>query len=120
MPYINEINKYISSFPESTQKQLKALRTIVTKTAPKCEEVISYGMPAIKQNKVLVYYAAYKNHIGFYPTSQPIIFFKEKLENFKTSKGAIQFPIDKPLPTRLIASIIRYRMKQDALTKSNK
>lgn len=120
MSQAQEIEQYISSFPEPTQSQLKALRSIITNAAPKSTEVISYGMPAIKQNKVLVYFAGYKNHIGFYPTTQPIIFFKDKLKKYKTSKGAIQFPINNPLPVRLITAIVKFRMKQDAAEAKKK
>jgi len=98
----NEIDLYIETFPEDVQVLLQELRTIIKKTAPNAEEIMSYQMPAYKQNKRLVYFAGYKKHIGFYPHSSPIIHFQEELKNYKTSKGAIQFPKDKPLPKELI------------------
>jgi len=86
---------YIKGFPKETQDVLQQMRAIVTKAAPKAVEVISYGMPAFKQHGILVYFAGYKSHIGLYPNgSSPIIFFKDELSEYKTSKGAIQFPLD--------------------------
>ena len=105
-------DEYISMFPENVQKILQQLRNTIKKAAPKAEEVISYNMPAFKQGAVLVYYAAYKTHIGFYPTSLPIEIFKEQLTVYKTSKGAIQFPMNKPLPLQLIKQIVRFRIMQ--------
>lgn len=110
----NDIDKYISDFPALTQKMLKQLRAIIQTAAPLAQEVISYKMPAYKINRILVYFAGYKNHIGFYPSSSPIIIYKDKLKEYKTSKGAIQFPLDKPLPVRLITQIIKFRIEQDS------
>ena len=106
------INQYHQAFPKEIQIILEELRAIIKRTIPNAEEVISYNMPAFKQNGILVYYAAYKNHIGFYPTSEPIIVFKDKLTNYKTSKGAIQFPINESLPENLISEIVQYRVNQ--------
>jgi len=108
------VEEYISSFPADIQDILKELHATIKKAAPKAEEVISYNMPAFKQHKVLVYYAANKEHIGFYPTPNPIIAFKEELAKYKTSKGAIQFPIDKPIPKTLVKKIVQYRLAEDA------
>ena len=91
---------------------LDSLRETILQAAPKAEEVISYNMPAFKLKKVLVYYAAHKEHIGFYPTSSPIKFFKDELAKYKTSKGAIQCPIDKRLPTTLIKKIVTFRVQE--------
>ena len=113
----NDIDEYIAAFPKGTQKLLEQLRATIRKAAPDGEEVISYKMPAYKLNGMLVWYAAYKKHIGFYPTSTPIKFFKDELSDCKTSKGAIQFPIDKPLPHRLITKIVKFRVKEN-LSKS--
>ena len=107
------IDEYIQGFPEETQKILQQLRAAIKKAAPKSEEVISYAMPAFKQNGVLVYFAAYKNHIGFYPTSSGIEAFKDELSKYKSSKGAVQFPIDKPLPLTLISKIVKFRAVRD-------
>lgn len=118
----NNVDDYISKFPENIQEKLQQIREIIKKSAPDAEEVISYNMPAYRQIGVLVYFAGYKNHIGFYPTSSPIRAFKEKLIDYKTSKGAIQFPVDKPFPRRLIAEIVKYRIKEDSqkIKKINK
>jgi len=110
----SDIDKYHSSFPADIQKILEQLRHTIRQTAPKATETISYGMPAFRQNKILAYYAVNKEHIGFYPTPSPIIYFKKELEKFKTSKGAIQFSIDKPLPLTLIKKIIKFRVDEDA------
>jgi uncharacterized protein YdhG (YjbR/CyaY superfamily) len=107
-----DTDSYIACFSESTQKKLQQLRVIIKKAAPKAEEVISYNMPAYKLSGILVYFAAYESHIGFYPTSLPIQVFKEELAGYKTSKGAIQFPIDKPLPSALIQRMVKFRIEQ--------
>nr|WP_199158399.1 DUF1801 domain-containing protein [Pedobacter sp. ASV2] len=111
--------EYVFQFPIETQVILDQVRTAIKKAAPNAEEVISYGMPAFKQNGILVYFAAYKKHIGFYPMPASLIAFKEELSNYKSSKGAVQFPIDKPMPLALIAKIVKFRMKED-LTKEAK
>lgn len=107
------VEEYISKFPEDIQKILQQIRAAIKKAASKSVEVISYGMPAFKQNKMLVYFAVGKNHIGFYPTPNPIIFFSKELEEYKTSKGAIQFPYTEPLPLKLISKIVKYRVAED-------
>lgn len=109
-----DTDAYIASFPPEIQEKLQQLRSIIQKAAPKSIEIISYGMPAYKQNGMLVYFAANKNHIGLYPTSSPIIEFKKELEPYQTSKGAIQFPLDEALPKKLITQIVQYRMAEDA------
>lgn len=107
-------DEYIASFPKETQKLLEQLRVAIKQAAPKAEEVISYNMPAFKQNGVLVYFAGYEKHIGFYPTASPIVVFEEELAKYKTSKGAIQFPIEKNIPIALVKKIVKYRLKEDA------
>jgi uncharacterized protein YdhG (YjbR/CyaY superfamily) len=106
------IDEYIAAQDDDRKPVLQQFRKIIRAAAPKAEEVISYGMPAFKQGSVLVYFAAMKEHYGFYPTSKPIEVFKDKLKPYKTSKGAIQFPIDKPLPEKLIVEIVKYRVKE--------
>jgi uncharacterized protein YdhG (YjbR/CyaY superfamily) len=108
------IDEYHALFPLEVQKKLQQLRQLIKKAAPKATETISYNMPAFKQHKSIVYYAAYKHHIGFYPTASPLTVFKDELTTYKTSKGAIQFPIDKPLPVALIRRIVLFRVKEDA------
>jgi len=107
------IDDYITRFPEHTQKLLQQMRTTIQKAAPKAVEVISYGMPAFKLNSVLVYFAGYKNHIGFYPTASGIRVFQDQISMYKNSKGAVQFPLDKPLPIKLIKEITVFRVKED-------
>jgi uncharacterized protein YdhG (YjbR/CyaY superfamily) len=107
------VEEYISKYPEDIQKTLQQIRTAIKKAAPKSVEVISYGMPAFKMNKVLVYFAVGKNHIGFYPTPNPIKIFSKELEGYKTSKGAIQFPLNKKIPLSLISKITKFRVKED-------
>ncbi len=109
----NEIDKYVAGFPEATQKILKQLRATIMKAAPDAEEVISYQMPAYKYYGMLVYFAAYEHHIGFYPTPSGIEVFKEELSGFKAAKGSVQFPLDKALPLKLISRIVAFRAKQN-------
>ena len=104
------VEAYIAAFPPATQKLLEQIRAIIKKAAPKAEESISYMMPAYKFNGPLVYFGGYKNHIGFYPTGSGIEAFKKELSVYKGSKGAVQFPLDKPLPVKLISSIVKYRL----------
>ena len=109
---VKSIDDYINQFSDETKSKLELIRKAIQSAAPKSVEIISYGMPAFRQNKTLVYFAAYKNHIGFYPTASPIKVFSKELKNYKTSKGAIQFPLDKKLPLTLISKIIKYRVKE--------
>ena len=106
-------DEYISGFPTGIQKILQGLRSTIRKAAPGAVEIISYNMPAYQQHGILVYFAACNNHIGFYPTSSPIRAFKNELADYKTSKGAIQFSIDKPLPDRLITKIVKFKLKEN-------
>jgi uncharacterized protein YdhG (YjbR/CyaY superfamily) len=113
----NEIDAYIATFPAATQKQLKNMRAIIKMAAPEAAEVISYGMPAYKQNGMLVYFAGYKAHIGFYPTASGIQHFLPKIQAYKHSKGAVQFPLDQPLPKNLIGEIVAFRITETARKK---
>lgn len=110
---ITTIDGYIATFPASTQALLQQMRATITKAAPDAEEAISYGMPTFKLQGNLVHFAGYKNHIGFYPAPSGIVTFADELEKYKTSKGAIQFPIDEKLPVALIAKIVKYRIKEN-------
>lgn len=113
---INNIDEYISIFPHDVQMLLQEIRDTIKKIAPEASEVISYGMPAFKFHGILVYFAAYKNHIGFYPTGSGIEKFKHDLSPYKFSKGTIQFDLKKPIPYDLIAEITTFR-KEENLTK---
>ena len=106
------IDEYISSFPKPTQTILKDIRKAIKEVVPEATEAISYGMPTLKLNGNLIHFAAYKHHIGFYPTPSGVQAFKKELEKYKTSKGAIQFPIDKPMPLNLFKRIVRFRVKE--------
>lgn len=105
------VEEYIDAQDEAVLPHLNEMRRIITAAAPDAEEVMGYGMPALKQGKILVYYAAAKKHIGFYPHTGPIDVFAEELKPYKTSKGAIQLPYDKKLPKGLIEKIVKYRVK---------
>ena len=107
------VDHYIADFPKQVQVMLQELRSAIKKTAPKAEEVISYNMPAYRLDGMLVYFAGYKAHIGFYPMPAAIIAFKKELESYVTSKGAIQFPLDKKLPLTLVKNIVKFRMLEN-------
>lgn len=108
------IDQYLSHFHGDAAGMMEELRAVIKKAAPDAEEIISYNMPAFKfEGKVLVYFAGYKNHIGFYPTSQPIIVFTEELKKYKTSKGAIQFPLGSSIPKTLVKKIVSFRIKDN-------
>ena len=112
------IANYIAAFPAETRALLEELRLTIKNAAPGAEEVISYKMPAFRLHGMLVWYAAFSRHIGFYPKSAPIEFYKAELAEYKTSKGTIQFALDKPLPLDLIAKIVTYRVREN-LEKAN-
>jgi uncharacterized protein YdhG (YjbR/CyaY superfamily) len=107
------VDEYIASFPENLRTLLEEMRTTIKKTAPKAEEVISYQMPAYKHLGILVYFAGYKNHIGFYPTASGIEAFKKELSIYKGAKGSVQFPLDKPLPSVLITKMVKFKLKEN-------
>ena len=106
-------NEYIIAFPVETQKIMERLRETIKKAAPEAEEVISYGMPSFRQNGRLLYFAAFKNHIGFYPMATGIDAFKTKLSAYKWAKGSVQFPLQKPLPLDLITKIVKFRVNEN-------
>jgi uncharacterized protein YdhG (YjbR/CyaY superfamily) len=108
-----DMDEYIALQPLNIREELEKLRSTIRAAAPKAKEVISYQMPAFNYYGMLVYFAAYKSHIGFYPTGSGIAAFKKELVNYKTSKGTVQFPIDKPLPLRLISKMVKFRVKEN-------
>lgn len=120
----DDVEEYVSIFPEEIRELLQSIRTAIKEAAPEAEEVISYNMPAYKYYGILVYFAAYKNHIGFYPGSSLITeVFKKDLVKYKTSKGTIQFPPDQQLPLKLIKKIVKFRVRYNldkAKTKKSK
>jgi len=109
----NTIDEYIASFPKEIQKELELIRKTIKHAAPDAEEAISYGMPTFKLNGNLVYFAAFKNHIGFYALPKSNETFKQELSIYKTGKGSIQFPLDKPLPVDLITKIVEFRVQEN-------
>lgn len=114
------IDEYIATFPENVQKILYKLREIIRESAPEAEEAISYGMPTFKLNGNLVHFAAYKNHIGFYPIPSAIIAFKEELSSYKQAKGSVQFPIDETIPFDIVKRIVEFRVKENNARIENK
>jgi uncharacterized protein YdhG (YjbR/CyaY superfamily) len=110
---LKTVDEYISAFPKEVQDILKRIRSTIKESAPKAEEAISYGIPAFSLNgRGLVYFGAWKNHIGFYPTPSGIEAFKKELAPFKQEKGSVQFPLDKPISYGLVKKIVRYRVTE--------
>ena len=107
------VDEYIAQFPPDVKTALESLRKTIKAAAPKAEELISYMMPAYKLNGVLVYFAGYKNHIGFYGTPLGHEAFAKELSGYKSGKGSVQFPLDKPLPLKLITQIVKFRVAQN-------
>ena len=119
---ITTIDEYISAQDETKQAGLQKIRATIQMIIPKATEGISYQMPVFKQDGNLVYFAASKNHYGFYPTAKPIEVFKKQIEEkgYTYSKGAIQFPLDKPIPIKLIQDMVKFRVKDNELTLTTK
>ncbi len=107
------VDEYIASFPKEVQQLLKQMRTTIKAAAPKAEELISYGMPGYKHHGMLVYFAGYKNHIGFYATPTGHEAFEKELSKYKQGKGSVQFPVEEPLPLALITKIVKFRIKEN-------
>jgi uncharacterized protein YdhG (YjbR/CyaY superfamily) len=118
-PHTKTIIEYIQAAPKEAQKKLREMRACIRKAAPGATEGLKWGMPAFSYHRILVAFAAHKNHIGFYPTSSPIKAFAKDLSKFVTAKGSIQFPLDKPLPLPLIRKITAFRVHQ-SLKKDQK
>ena len=107
------VDEYISSFPKETQKILKDIRATIKAAAPDAEEKISYQMPTYYLNGNLIHFAAYKNHIGIYPTPNGIESFKKELSKYKGAKGSVRLPIDEPMPLKLISRIVKFRVAEN-------
>ncbi|MBC8060796.1 MAG: DUF1801 domain-containing protein [Clostridiaceae bacterium] len=107
------IDEYILGFPPEIQETLNKLRKVIKESAPDAEEKISYQMPTFAFHGNLVHFAAYKNHIGFYPAPSGIDEFKKELSEYKGAKGSVQFPIEKPLPYELITKIVNFRVAEN-------
>jgi uncharacterized protein YdhG (YjbR/CyaY superfamily) len=108
------VEEYLAKVPEPARGTLKKMRAAIRSAVPgEATETISYGMPAFKHKGVLVWFAAFKDHCSFFPTASVIEAFKEELEGYPTSKGTIQFPIDKPLPAALVKKLVKARVAQN-------
>jgi uncharacterized protein YdhG (YjbR/CyaY superfamily) len=110
---LRSIDEYIAMFPEDIRVKLESLRATIRACAPEAQEKISYQMPTFYLNGNLVHFAALKNHIGFYPTSSGIAAFQDELSEFEGTKGAVRFPIDRPLPMDLIGRIVKFRVTEN-------
>lgn len=108
------IDEYIACFPMEIQKILEQIREAVVKAAPDAEEKINYGIPTYYLKGNLIHFAAYKKHIGFYPAPSGLKAFQKEIGGYKHSKGAVQFPIDKPMPLGLIVKMVKFRVKENS------
>ncbi len=114
---LKTIDEYISMFPDDVQTILNQVRQTIHEAAPEAQETINYQMPTFTLNGNLVHFAAFKNHIGFYPTPTGIEAFKDELSVYKGAKGSVQFPLDQPMPLSLIRRIVEYRVKENSERK---
>ena len=119
-PAPETIDEYIAQFPPDIQDMLTMVRNVINEAAPEAKEKISYQMPTFVLHGNLVHFAACKNHIGFYPTPSGIEAFKNELAEYKGSKGAVQFPLDKPLPYELISKIVKFRVAENTARAEEK
>jgi uncharacterized protein YdhG (YjbR/CyaY superfamily) len=117
---ITTMDEYIAQFPKNVRDILEELRKVIHETAPGAEEAMRYGIPTFRFRGNLVHFAAFKNHIGFYPAPSAINAFTEELSKYKLSKGTVQFPINEPLPFALVREIVRYRLKENRDRKDSK
>lgn len=115
-----DIDTYIAAFPKDIQEKLQKIRNTIHQAAPAATEAIKYGMPTFVMEGNLVHFAAFKNHIGFYPTPMGIESFKKELSVYKGAKGSVQFPLDKPMPLNLIDRIVKYRVKKTLEKKKSR
>jgi uncharacterized protein YdhG (YjbR/CyaY superfamily) len=120
MKRFQTVDEYLSALPKEVRDALEELRAAIRQAAPQAEEVISYNMPAFKSDGMLVWYSAFKKHVGFYPKPTAIVAFREELAGYKTSKGAIQFPLEKGIPTNLVKKIIKFRLKENKQKQKGK
>jgi len=116
-PQYKTIDEYIASFPKDVRDILEALRRVIGEAAPGAVEAMAYGIPTFRLNGNLVHFAAFKSHIGFYPTPSGIEAFKEELTPFKQAKGSVQFPLNKPIPFDLVKRIVKYRVEESESKK---
>lgn len=117
---LKDIDSYIASFPKDIQEILEKLRKTIREVAPDATETISYQMPTFRLNGNLVHFAAYANHIGFYPAPSGITKFRKELSVYKNAKGSVQFPIKEPLPFDLITKIVQFRVTENLVKENSK
>lgn len=120
MKEYTDINAFIAEFPEEVQAILQKVRATIQQAAPGATEAIKYGMPTFVLNGNLVHFSAYKNHIGFYPAPTGIDAFIDELAPYRTGKGTIQFPIDKPIPYDLITKVVKFRLEENLNKRKKK
>lgn len=106
------VAEYIADAPKEARAKLKQIRTCIRSAAPKAEESLKWGMPAVSYQRILVMYAGFQRHIGFYPTPNVMKAFAKEISKYKTGKGSVQFPLDKPLPLTLIRKMTKFRVKE--------
>lgn len=114
------IDDYVGRFPEEVQKRLQTMRSAIQRAAANATETISYGIPAFELNGKLVWFAAFKNHIGLYPRKTAMVAFKKELSRYKTAKGSVQFPLDEPLPVGLVSRMVKFRVKENLAVNKEK
>ena len=118
---MNEIETYMQQFPDNVQEILRNIRTLIKDNAPEAEESFAYGMPAYKTHKKpLVYFTAFKNHIGFYATPSGHDEFQAELSTYKQGKGSVQFPLDQPMPYQLMERIVKFRVSENSARSASK
>lgn len=118
---MNEVETYIQQFPDNVQEILGNIRKLIKDNAPEAEESFAYGMPAYKTHKKpLVYFAAFKNHIGFYATPSGHDEFQTELSKYKQGKGSVQFPLDQPMPYQLMERIVKFRVSENNARSTSK
>lgn len=108
-----DFDEYAERFPLPVQQRLRQMRKTIRRAAPGAQEKISYGMPAFTQNGMLVWFAAHQNHIGLYPRASAIKAFKKELSPYKSAKGSVQLPFDRPLPLALVGRMVKFRVKEN-------
>lgn len=117
---MNSMDDYIAGFPENVQAILQKVRTTIRKAAPRAEEAIKYQIPTFVLNGNLVHFAAFKKHLGFYPTPSALKKFAKELSGYEGSKGAVRFPLDQPIPYALIRDIVKFRVQESAGKEAGK
>ncbi len=120
MTPVTNVDEYIASFPDEVQTQLNRVRATIAQAASSAEEAIKYGLPTFVGSENLVHFGAFKKHIGFYPTPSGIVAFESELSGYTCSKGAVQFPLDQPLPLKLIAKIVKFRVREATMRAKSK